>query len=145
MNLNENQHSDDISELDELLKVLTTDQIRYVIARQETSTDKEAARKIGVSNSTVSVWGEPVKRAVQLMAIDGVHVAREILRRNLPKAMAVKAAGLESDNEKVRQDAATEIIDREMGKPLQKSKNETEISGVITVDFEEKLKKVYGD
>jgi hypothetical protein len=42
----------------------------------------------------------------------------------------VKVAGLDSDNEKIRQDAATEILDRQIGKPLQKS----EVSGAIKTE-----------
>lgn len=132
MNLNENQHSE--TELDEVLKNLTIDQLRYVVARMQTSTDKEAAKMVGVNNATVSVWGEPIKQAVKLMALDGVHVAREILRRSLPKAMAVKAKGLDSDNEKIRQDVATEIIDREMGKPV--ARTESKIEGSLLLKFD---------
>ena len=129
----ENRPSED--ELDTILKTLTTEQLRYVVARQQVSTDKEAAQMIGIRRpQTVSEWGEPVKRAVELMALDGVHVAREILRRSLPKAMAVKSAGLESNNERVRQDVATEIIDREMGKPV--ARTETKLEGSLLLKFD---------
>jgi hypothetical protein len=55
------------------------------------------------------------------MRFDGVIVAGEILRRSLPKAAAVKAAGLDSAEERTRQDVATEILDRHLGKPTQRS------------------------
>jgi len=114
-------------QLDELLKQLSADQIRFIVARQECATDGEAAKAIGVKPDTVYHWPDIVKEAVKLMAGDGVYVARELRRRALPKAMAVKTAGLDSDNEKVRQDAATEIIEWEMGKAEQK----TRVSGEV--------------
>lgn len=128
------QTTDDISELDAILETLTTDQLRYIVARQEYSSKRDAAQAIDVSYSTVTKWDSKVDRAAELMALDGVHVARAILRRNLPKAMAVKAAGLESNNEKIRQDAATEIIDREMGKPV--ARTESKIEGSLLLKFD---------
>lgn len=112
-------------ELDAVLAQLTTDQIRYVVARQECSTDREAARLVKISESTVYRWPDVVKRAVRLMATDGIVVARHVLRRNLAKAALVKTAGLDSDDERVRQAAATEILDRHMGTAVQKQ----EVSG----------------
>jgi hypothetical protein len=107
-------------ELASLLKTLTVDQIRFIVARQDCSSDAEAARVIGINKGTVSRWGDPVQRAVVLMALDGVHIAQELLRRALNEAVQVKIDGLRSRNEHVRQDVSTEIIDRNMGKPTQR-------------------------
>ena len=109
--------------LEVTLAQLTTDQIRFVVARQEFSKDGEAARECSLSPSTIKGWkykGVPIDEAVQLMAADGVVVARELRRRNLAKAMAVKVAGLDSDKEGMRQSVSTEIIEWEMGKATQK-------------------------
>jgi len=65
------------------------------------------------------------------MAYDGVLTALEIRRRNLARAMAVKAAGLDSRDERIRQNAATEIIEWELGKANQKT--ESKNSGEVTV------------
>jgi hypothetical protein len=115
-------------ELAAILGELSTDQIRFVVARQEFATDKETAEAIGVKPATVSDWkykGAPIDDAVRLMALDGIVVATELRRRNLAKAMAVKVAGLDESDARLRQGVATEIIEWEMGKATQKS----EVSG----------------
>lgn len=99
-----------------VMEQLSADQIRYVVARQEFSTDKEAAEAIGMSPQTIYRWPEIVKDAVRLMAIDGLVTAQVIRKRNLAKAMLVKVGGLDSDDERIRQGTSTEIIEWEMGK-----------------------------
>jgi transposase len=139
------QTIDDTTELDEILKTLSVDQLRYIVARQEYSSKRDAAKAINMSYSTVTKWDERVDRAAELMALDGVHVARAILRKTLPKAMAVKAGGLDSDNERIRQDAATEIIDREFGKSVQKNELTGKDGGAIQIErFAEAIRQVYG-
>jgi len=121
-------------QLQEALGRLTSDQIRFVVARQEFPTDMEAAQSIGIKANTVYKWrhgGVPIDDAVHLMAADGVIVAMELRRRNLAKAMAVKVAGLDSTKEVTRQNVATEIIEWEMGKPMQKQ----EITGAAGGDL----------
>lgn len=137
--------SDPGDDLDALLKTLTVDQLRFVLARMQSSTDSEAAEKIGYSKNTVSRWGEPVQRAVRLLALDGIHLAREVLRRALPRAAEVKVAGLSSRLEHIRQAAATEILDRELGKPMQRQEIGGFGGGAISVDiYTHALKQVYG-
>lgn len=127
----QNQEISSSDELGQVVARLTTDQIRFVVARQQFATDKEAAFEIGIKPDTVYQWkhkGIPIDEAVRLMALDGIVVAQELLRRNLAKAAAIKVAGLDSKQEKTRQDVATEILDREMGKATQRQ----EISGEMT-------------
>jgi hypothetical protein len=113
----------DIERLKETLHGLTMTQVRFAIARVEHKSDKEAAEAIGISPTTVYSWEnkQAINDAIDLMRVDGMITALEIRRRNLAKAMAVKAAGLESDNEKIRQDVATELIEWELGKAMQKT------------------------
>lgn len=108
--------TDDNAALNAVLEQLTLDQIRFVVARQDCGTDREAARLVGVSESTVNHWPKIVKDAVRLMAYDGLATARHVRRRNLAKAMLVKVRGLDSGDEKIRQSVATEIIEWEMGR-----------------------------
>jgi len=126
------------SELEAVLEKLTPDQIRFVVARQECPTDKEAAEEIKVSASTISYWkrtGVPIDEAVRLMAFDGLTTALHVRRRNLAKAMLVKVAGLDDTDSTLRQRVATEIIEWETGKATQRQ----EISGAdgepLTVNF----------
>jgi len=122
---NQEKSTFDADRLLELLPQLTTNQLRYLVARQEYATDGEAAQAIGMKPNTIYKWPKLVDEALHLMSSDGVLVAREMRRRSLPKAMAVKVAGLDSDDEKLRQGVATEIIEWELGKPMQRN----ELSG----------------
>lgn len=119
--------------LEQVLAQLTTDQIRFVVARQECSTDKEAADAVGISAQTVYRWPDIVKEAARLMALDGVVAARHILRKSLAKAMLVKVAGLDLDDERIRQAVSTEIIEWEMGKAKQTTEHTGEVGQVIRV------------
>ena len=112
------QNSIETGRLAEIIKQLTSTQLRFVIARNDSKSDKEAAEIIGISSSTVRNWDNKatVDEAIRLMLVDGVITARELRRRNLAKAMAVKVAGLDSVDEKLRQSVATEIVEWEMGK-----------------------------
>lgn len=120
---NQSRLNDTYSGLEATLARLSIDQVRFVVARGEVSTDKDAAAMIGVSPATVKRWkmeGAPIDDVLRLMALDGVVTARHILRRNVAKAAAVKAAGLDDPDSKVRQAAASEILDRELGGAVQK-------------------------
>ena len=113
----------DNSALSQVLALLSTDQIRFVVARQEHNTDKDAALSIGMRPGLVYAWrrdGAPIDEAVRLMALDGLVVAQHIRRRNLAKAMMVKVSGLDlQDDERLRQSVASEIIEWELGKAKQ--------------------------
>ena len=122
-------------QLSTVLAQLTTDQIRFVVARQECPTDKEAAEAIGIKPDTVYRWPDAVKEAVRLMAADGLIVAREVRRRSLAKAMLVKAAGLDSENERVRQGVSTEIIEWEMGKATQRQEVTGADGSPLTIEY----------
>ena len=131
-----NQEKSSSDGLGQVLARLSTDQIRFVVARQEFSTDKEAAHEIGIKPDTAYQWkhkGVPIDEAVRLMAADGVVVASELRRRNLAKAMAVKVAGLDSSKEQTRQAVASEIIEWEMGKAMQKQEITGPDGGAVIV------------
>jgi len=115
----ENTEKSISEQLSAVLAQLSTDQIRFVVARQQYATDKEAAEKVGIKPDTVYRWPDAVKEAVQLMAADGLIVAQEVRRRNIAKAMMVKVDGLDSKDERLKQNVATEIIEWEMGKAIQ--------------------------
>lgn len=141
---NPNQEKSSSDELGQALARLSTDQIRFVVARQEFSTDKEAAQEIGVKPDTVYQWkhrGVPIDEAVRLMAADGVVVALELRRRNLAKAMAVKVAGLNSKDEAMRQRVATEIAEWELGKAPQHQRVDVNIAS-LDAAIERELEKL---
>jgi len=125
------------ADLEAVLGRLTIDQIRFVLARSETATDKDAAMAVSISPNTAKNWSKETKRdvavALRLMAEDGLQTALHIRRRNLAKAMGVKAAGLDSGDERLRQGVATEIIEWELGKATQRNQNEESGEVVIRV------------
>lgn len=112
--------SENKDRLAEIISQLNANQLRYLAIRHDCSSDDEAAKLLDIKVSTIYNWPPVVKEALNLMLHDGVIVASEILRRNATKAAAVKAAGLDSVDERIRQDSAGEILDRTMGKPTQR-------------------------
>ena len=111
------------SDLDAILGQLSLDEIRFLIARSETTTDKDAALAIGYTPRTIKGWPmerkELIREALRHMARDGLVAALHLRRRALAKAMAVKVRGLDTDDERLRQQTATEIIEWELGKATQ--------------------------
>ncbi len=126
--------------LEAILSELSPNQLRFVVARQQYSTDTAAARAIGVKRDVVYRWPAVVKEAVRLMAEDAVAAALHLRRRALAKAMAVKAAGLDSKDEKVRQSAATEIIEWELGRAAQRQELTGADGGAIVVSWDDAAK-----
>lgn len=116
------------SQFEDIVSQLTVDQLRFVTARLNESTDKAAAEAVGVSPDTVTYWkrsGVPIDDAVKLLAFDGIVLAFEILRKSVAEAAAIKRAGMRSDDERIQQSSSSEIMDRVMGRPTQRQ----EISG----------------
>ena len=109
--------------LEEIKAQLSPDQLAFLAERVLCRTDKEAARNLGFGYSTVLSWPEKriINEAVDLILTDSLEVARDLLKRNLIRAAKVKAAGLDSKRVSVSQAAATEILDRFMGKPVQQN------------------------
>lgn len=143
--------SPDSDRLAEIEDQLSVDQIRFLIARLECSKDKSAAEMIGVSVRAVKEWrsqkGALIDEALRLMLHDGIMVAEHVLKRSIPKAAAIKVAALESEDEKLRQEVATEILDRagHVGKPTQRSEISGPDGGAVSVEmFGHALRKVYG-
>lgn len=113
---------------------LTHAQRQYVIARQEHPTKKDAAEAIGVPSSTVYKWPDVVEDAVRLVQEEAISSALSMLTSGLAKAAMVKLAGLDSGDERVQQSAATEVLDRLLGKPTQRQ--EVTHDGALEVESE---------
>lgn len=103
------------TDLEQLLKGLTIDQLRYVSARAQCTTDQQAADAAHISRSTLTRWKQdaPIDEVVRLIAQDSVLVAREKLRRAAAQAVDVLTDDLEARrHSKIRQDAAKDVLDR---------------------------------
>lgn len=123
----EQEKASQTNDLATLIKDFTVDQLRYLAARPYVRFDKDAAEQIGVSPITISRWKNraEIDRAVSLIAADGILVTSEILRRHLPQAAQVIIKQLDSRNPMMQHRAAVDILDRAMGRAVQRS----EISG----------------
>jgi len=100
----------------------TPEQAKWVLWRLVTKTDQEAAKKIGVHPSTVSKWENKAEldAAVLRLLASPTEAVLAILHDAAIEATRVKVEGLKSRSENVRQRAATEILDRNIGKPTQR-------------------------
>lgn len=120
--------------LPELLPNLSENQLKYIVARQNFDKDVDAAESVGIPVGTVYNWPAYVRRACQLMALDGALTAAEILRRSVPKAATVKTAGLDSRSEKIQQLASTDILEFFISRAAQLVKQEQ--SGEVRIIIE---------
>ena len=121
MDYNKSAEKSTSEQLSDILSRLSKDQVRFVVSMQDYPTKKEAAEAIGIKPNTTYRWNGDIDEAARLMALDRLEAARQIRRKNLIKAMAVKAAGLDSNDEAIRQKSATEIIEGELGKASQQA------------------------
>ena len=108
-------------QLDEVLLSLTPDQLRFVVEMPNHKTKKSCAIALGLSVNSAYNFPDSVDKAIELMARNVIEGALAIRKRNLAKAMMVKMAGLDLDDNALRQRVATEIIEWETGKAMQKT------------------------
>lgn len=125
--------NDGVTAFAELWEQLSPLQRRFVVAMQEHPTKKEAALAIEISPNTVYNWPSVVDDTIAFMTNNIALATLGILQANATKAAMVKAAGLDSGDEKIRQDVATEILDRNLGKPKQQVANADSGEFVIRV------------
>lgn len=103
--------------------------IAYVLARSEVLSDKSGYEGAGISRSGFYKWPKKdrdyLNKLARELKTETALKAKLILSDNTQKAAEVKVEGLNAKNEHVKQSAATEILDRMLGKPTQRR----EISG----------------
>ncbi len=113
--------------LEDILSQLSVDHIRFIIARIDTVTDKEACQSAGLNYGTFRNMPrekrELIDQALRLVSQDGLVTALHLRRRALARAMEIKLRGLDSRDEKIRQATATEIIEWELGKATQRQEH----------------------
>lgn len=114
---------------------LTQSQWRFVTAMVENPdfTKKAAAEHVGLTPDYVYRWGAHVDEAIAIARQD-IHAAAIASRRQaLLKAIAVKRALLDSDDENIRSKAATEIIDWELGRASQRNEVTGKDGGTLNI------------
>jgi hypothetical protein len=110
--------------LEDILGTLTISQIEWCSIRVHLPSDAETNRKLGYHPTISQQWkkrGYRIDDAVRLLKIDGIITTNHLLHRHAVQAAVVKVKGLRSKSEKIQQAAATEILDRVVGKPVQKN------------------------
>ena len=115
--------------------------IQYVFARCKTTSNNQAVEDAGFSQSTFYGWSQEVRDylnslAMRLKTEAGLR-AMLVLQEAAEEAAKVKVEGLKSRKENIKQSAATEILDRNIGKPTQKVDAKTEHSGSVTIPMPE--------
>lgn len=107
----------------EALKRLNRNRFDYVLARAHLSSVEAAVKEIGLSSSWYYKFPEEERRELEELA-DELHYEAKIqailiLEQATIEAAKVKVEGLKSKDRRLAQDAATEILDRNIGKALQ--------------------------
>lgn len=106
----------------------------YVLARSEAFSNNQALKACGFSvgwlrNKDI----EDLNARADSLRKDKAIRASILLSEAVEEAARVKVAGLKSRDDRVKQAVATEIIDRELGKVLQR----TELTGEVSIEVED--------
>jgi len=118
------RHLSDDLDVSEAMAGLTTSQLMFAAARVNFSNDKETAESLNISPKTVYGWSRQTKKAIAVIQraylIDAITASKEVLNRYALRAALIKVEGLLGSNEdSTQQAAASEILDRVLGKPRQ--------------------------
>lgn len=111
----------------ELYPSVTVDQWRFIAARLKHSTDKAAAEEIGIHPTSVSKWSNKaeIDELLKMFAANSADGARAALEKQALEAALVLLALMGSDDERTRLEAAKQVLDRVLGKAMQRN----EVSG----------------
>jgi len=121
-----------MSQISTIFDNLDAREIDYVQSRANAKSDSEALRVCGFSRGWLNSHNKNDlnERALDFKT-DNVLKAQIILDQAVEQAAKIKAEGLQSRNERVKQDCASEIMDRRMGKPTVNIDQKTEHDGSI--------------
>lgn len=125
--------------LEDILRTLTEEQLKFVAERLSCRTDAEAADKCGLPQRTVYGWDnkQDVNEAVRLARLDGLNVARERLRRMAAKALTVLDNEMDGKSRNAkRYEAAIAVLDRVGLAAVQKVEQKSEQSGEVVIRVE---------
>jgi predicted ATP-grasp superfamily ATP-dependent carboligase len=137
--------STDDPTFEELWEGLSKNQRRYVLARKEHSNKADAAQAIGLTADTVYRWPSKVDTAVDMLLTKAAANARSMLEQAVVKAAATKIEGLGSSNEWVQQTAAKEILDRVLGKAIERKQIDDQPKKQVTFSLPSNGREGDGD
>lgn len=108
---------------EEAISRLSTDKLKFASARVLEKDDKSAAIAIGISPQTAYNWPAEDKEVIRYIVAnyttDATSSAVALLKQHLLDAAIIKVSALKSLDEKEKQAAATEILDRMLGRSRQ--------------------------
>lgn len=94
--------------------------LAYVLARSKVNSDRQGYMDAGIAKASFYTWTsderEKLNNLAQQLKRETATRAIMVLQDATEDAALVKAAGLKSRDERVKQAAATEILDRTIGK-----------------------------
>jgi N-methylhydantoinase B/oxoprolinase/acetone carboxylase alpha subunit len=109
--------------------------LSYVMARSRVNSDRQGFIEAGIAKATFYTWPaeerERLNNLAQQFKRETATRALIVLQDAAEEAAKVKVSGLKSRDERVKQAAATEIIDRTIGKTEQPVSGEVNI--VVTL------------
>lgn len=116
-------------------------QLAYVWERSKTTSIRQALLNAGIPTSTFYNWPkeeqERLNKLAQELKRNRLLAAEMVLVENAEKAARTLTRHLDSESEPVAQRAATDILDRTAGKPVQRSELSGPGGGPITVRAED--------
>ena len=105
--------------------------LAYVMARSRVNSDAQGYNEAGIHKNTFYSWPaeerEKLNDLAQRFKRETATRALMVLQDAAEEAAKVKVSGLKSRDERVKQSAATEIIDRTIGKSEQPVKGDFNI------------------
>ena len=111
--------SDLLTKLEELEEA----ELDYVFARSEVRKDAHAYKSANINKATFYGWPRERREYLNELALElkrtAALKAKLILSEATQKAAEIKVSGLDHRDERIKQSASTEILDRMLGKPKQ--------------------------
>ena len=112
--------------------------LAYVLEKAEVYSTSEACKNSGVGRNVYYSWGEEEREYLNGLArelkLEVALKAKLVLRGATKEAAEVKVKGLTNRDERIKQGAATEILDRMLGKPVQKTETKHEVIKPVVVE-----------
>jgi hypothetical protein len=116
-----------------LLDSLEDRKLDYVIERSKVRNDKTAYTAAGIGKTAFFAWGteerERLNDLAQRIKREAATRALMVLQDKAEEAAKIKADGLTSNNEHIRQDAASDILDRILGRAAQRQELDVTSNG----------------
>jgi hypothetical protein len=131
-----------MTEINTIFDGLDSREVDYVQARANAVSDAEALRVCGFSRGWLNSHDkDDLNDRAMAFKTDNVLKAQIILDQAVELAAKIKVEGLQSRNERIKQDSSFEIMDRRMGKPTQNVNQKREHSGSLDIVFGEPIPK----